>query len=136
MKAGRGFSLIELMIAIAIVGILAAVAYPSYQNSIIKGNRANAKAFLMEVAQREQQYLLDARSYLAIVDVGELETKLNMSVPNDIKRFYDVKVELAAGPPPTFTVTATPKAGTKQTPDGWLALSSTGAKSSQYPDKW
>lgn len=136
MKAVRGFSLIELMVAIAIVGILAAIAFPSYQNSVIKGNRANAKAFLMEVAQKEQQYLLDNRSYVAAADNAALETALKVTVPDEVERLYEVKVELVAGPPPGFTVTATPKAGSKQAPDGWLALAHTGAKTSQYAGKW
>lgn len=134
MKQARGFTLIELMIAIAIIGILAAIAYPSYQNSVIKGNRANAKAFLMDVAQREQQYLLDNRSY-ATGASALADLKLT-PIPGEVSRFYTVDVAAVAGPPAGFTVTATPKAGTKQVPDGWIRLDHTGAKTSQYSDKW
>ena len=57
-RAGRGFTLLELMIVVAIVGILASIAYPSYMDHVRKGNRAKAQAFLMDVAQRQQNYLL------------------------------------------------------------------------------
>ena len=129
MKAQRGFSLMELMIGIAIVGILAAVAYPSYTNSVIKANRGNAKAFLLEVAQREQQYLFDKRAYADA-------TALGLTPPGEFTRFYTISITPAAGPPPSFTATATPIAGKRQAADGWLAITETGAKTSQYPDKW
>jgi type IV pilus assembly protein PilE len=61
----HGFSLIELMIVVAIVGILAAVAYPAYTNSILKGRRAEARAALAELLQQQERYMTQNNTYLA-----------------------------------------------------------------------
>jgi type IV pilus assembly protein PilE len=66
-KKNRGFTLIELMITVAVIGILAAVAYPSYLNQIRKSRRAEAQAALLNISARQQQMLLDTRSYAATV---------------------------------------------------------------------
>lgn len=60
-----GFSLIELMIAVAIVGILAGVAYPSYQDHVRKGKRAEARAALMNLLQQQERYMTQQNTYLA-----------------------------------------------------------------------
>jgi type IV pilus assembly protein PilE len=62
MKRPKGFSLIELMIVVAVVAILAMIAYPSYQDQMRKSRRGSAQAFMMDVAQRQQQRFLDTRS--------------------------------------------------------------------------
>lgn len=134
MKKHRGFSLIELMIAVAIVAILAAIAYPSYQDHLRKGRRASTQAFMMEIANREQQYLLDARSYA--VGAGALTT-LNITVPTDVSRFYTVTIDPAAPTtPPSFTITATPIAGSAQAPDGVLTLDHQGNKTRAGQSGW
>lgn len=121
----RGFSLIELMIAVAIVGILVAIAVPSYQNHLRKGRRADAQAFITQVAQRQQQYLLDARTYAL---GGAALTELSLVAPTSVSDHYAVTVTPAAPTvPPSFTVTATPTS-TVQQPDGILTLTNTGAK--------
>lgn len=123
----NGFSLIELMIAVVIVGILAAVALPSYQNYVVKGNRAAAQAFMMDVENRQKQYLLDARSYAPDI------ATLGMTAPADVSGFYTVTIT-ASATPPAFEIKATPVAGTRQEADGELILLSDGTKSPA--DKW
>lgn len=118
----RGFTLIELMITVAIVGILAAVAYPSYQNAMIKNRRATAQAHLSDLAQRQQQYLMDNRSFTT--NIADLKT----STPTDVSSYYTVSITASTTNPPAFTATAAPIAGRGQVSDGTLEITNTGAK--------
>jgi len=61
----RGFTLLELMITVAIVGFLAAIAYPAYQDSILKGRRAEGRAALLNLLQQQERYYTQTGSYLA-----------------------------------------------------------------------
>lgn len=120
----HGFTLIELMITVAIVAILAAVAYPSYMSHIIKSNRAAAKAQMMDIANREQQFLLANRAYAAKT---VLETS-GYALPPDVsaKYSYDITVSTGASTAPSFLITFT--AIGNQTSDGDLTLNSDGVK--------
>lgn len=103
MKKLAGFTLIELMITVAIVAILAAIALPSYTRYIVRSNRAAAQGYMLEVSGLQQRYLLDARAYAA-----DLAT-LNTTAPANVAPNYAVAT--APNPPasaPGFTVTATP----------------------------
>lgn len=127
--ASRGFSLIELMIAVVIVGILAAVGYPSYQNHVIKANRAAAQQFMLEIANKQEQYMLDARSYTATIGTGGL----GLTQPTETTSRYDFAVDIATcTPTPCYTITATPK--NAQASDGNLTLNNLGTKSPS--SKW
>lgn len=124
----RGFTLIELMITVAIVGILGAIAYPSYQNAMIKNRRASAKAYLSDVAQRQQQYLMDNRAYAGTA------ADLKVAQPADVTRYYELAITVAASAPPAFTATVTPISTGPQASDGPLSITSNGTK---LPDgKW
>lgn len=96
----RGFTLIELMITVAIVGILSAVAYPSYLSYIARSKRSAAESYLLEVTGLQQRYLLDAREY-----AGSL-TALSSTPPTTVSGAYNVTT--TAPTALTFTVTATP----------------------------
>lgn len=101
-KRAMGFTLMELMIVVAIVGILAAVAYPSYQEHIRKSRRAAAQSFLMDVAAKQQQYLIDARTYASTL------SELRMSVPRDVSAYYTIDFN-PASTTTAFNVRATPQ---------------------------
>jgi type IV pilus assembly protein PilE len=128
----RGFTLIEVMIVVAVIGILAAIAYPSYQGQIRKSNRAAAQAVLMDAANKQQLYLTSQREY------ADTLAKLNVTPSTDVSRWYDITVVANnAATPPTFTLTATPKAGTSQAADGELTLDNAGTKTRLGdPTKW
>ena len=85
MEIGKqhGFTLIELMITVAVVAILSALAYPSFQGAMMKNRRAAAQAYLSDVAQKQQQYLMDARAYTNDNAV------LKVTQPADVTRYYD-----------------------------------------------
>ena len=62
-----GFTLIELMITVAVVGILAAIAYPSYQDSIRKSRRADAKSALLDAAHRQERFFTENNQYTNVL---------------------------------------------------------------------
>lgn len=125
----RGFTLIELMIAVAIVAILAAVAYPSYTQHIRKGNRSAAQAQMLDIANRQQQYLLVNKRYATKAEIEGI----GYSLPNEVTGKYTWDMEVtAAGSVPAFTVTFT--AAGSQLADGNLKLNSQGVK--DPADKW
>lgn len=105
MKKTAGFTLIELMIVVVVIGILAAVALPSYQDHIRKGKRAAAKSVLSDLANRQEAYLIDKRSYAA--SMNALVT--SFAAPSEIASDYTFAVSANnAVSPPTYSITATP----------------------------
>jgi type IV pilus assembly protein PilE len=129
----RGFTLIELMITVAIVAILAAVAYPSYTKYIARAKRSAAESFMLNVQSKQEQYMLNARSYFAAATGAASEwTAAGITIPADVSDNYTVKVVVvtAVNAPPSYTITAEPKAAqaTNDARCGTLSLTNAGVK--------
>lgn len=122
-SAAAGFSLVELMITVAIIAILAGIGYPSYTAYMKRGYRSQAQQLMAEIQSREVQYLLDARQYTATIGAGGLNISNKdgwTCTTTCTNGKYTVAVTLQAGPPPGFMVTATPTGN--QADDGILYL--------------
>ena len=119
MRKRNGFSLIELMIALAIIAVLAAIAIPSYRDYVIRSHRRAAQTSMVDIANRQQQYFVANRAYGS-------ETVLGYVLPPEVSEYYTYDIETDPSGPPNFTITFTPQGG--QAVDGELTLTSEGVK--------
>lgn len=104
MKKNTGFTLIEIMVVVAIVGILTSIAYPAYQESIRRSNRAAAKAALLDIASRQEKFFSLNNQYTDLATLKVSTTLTNNSSTN----IYILSMNINnANNPPTFTATAT-----------------------------
>ena len=129
-RTQRGFTLIELMIVVAIVAILAAVAWPSYQNQVRSSNRADAQGALMGLAQAMERHFTETGSYKGAASGGG-DTGAPAIFPTEApldgsRKSYDLKITSADAT--SYLLTATPKSTGLQSGDGDLTLSSTGER--------
>ena len=118
----KGFTLIELMIVVAIIGVLAAIAYPSYENYIIKSKRADMMTELQNVASELQSRKLAQGKYS-----DALKTGLTGEYPRQGTALYEVTIT----PSPLtdkWTITSTPKTTMRMKGDGTLTLDYQGVK--------
>ena len=93
----HGFTLIELMIAVAIIGILAAIAIPSYLQYIIKANRVDAQTTLVDIASKIQRYKVSQGSLSngsSVIKLTDLGYPALLEIPQNSKPLY--KVELSS----------------------------------------
>ncbi|OQX10272.1 MAG: hypothetical protein BWK73_20705 [Thiothrix lacustris] len=117
-KHHQGFTLIELMITVAIVGILAAIAYPSYTAQVQKSRRADAQIALQEIAQRQEAYFLRNRSYAKdVAQLGYLATSTDDQYALSIAPTPNTCTGLAAAACTGYVASAAPATGKPQVHD-------------------
>ena len=128
-RQGRGFTLIELMIVVAIIGIIAAIGYPSYQNSVRESRRTDAYAALTAIAAQQERYFSDNNTY--VTDLTQLGYPA--ATATSPEAYYVVTATAgASGIGSSFSLSAVAQAKGNQTADTActsLVYTSTGAKS-------
>ena len=124
----RGFTLIELMITVAIVATLAAIAYPSYTNHVRKTSRAEAKARLLQVAQLQERNFTEKNTYTTnIAGLLGVTGTVYSSSTNDAGSGYQITAPV--GTASAFTLEAAPQGSqAADTTCGTLRLLHTGKK--------
>lgn len=124
-----GFTLIELLIAVAVVGILAAIAYPTYQRSVLKSRRADAKAALLDLAQREERYMAQYNVYTDDATKLGYSSAFPLAVQSGSQSYYSIAKPTLSNSNAGFSATATPSGGQASDTCGSFTLDNTGAQS-------
>lgn len=128
----QGFTLIEMMIVVAIIGVLAAIAYPSYQQYVIKTKRTDMMSEMYNIASDIESRKLAQGSYSAISN--GIKADFATEYPRQGTKLYDITINSVTLTPPNNVLTnkwiivAKPKSGSQMKGDGVLSLNYQGIK--------
>ena len=132
MTKNSGFSLIELMIVVAIIGVLAAIAVPAYQNHILRSHRADAQTVLLDLAARQERFI--AQNPAGYATSISANTGLNLGSTTSREGYYNLTVVANAT---SYLLTATATGGQANDTDcAIITFSSTGVKSGTTGECW
>lgn len=137
MKNQNAFTLIELMIVVVIIGVLAAIAYPSYRDSVNKSHRADAEGVLMGLGNAMERHFTEINSYCDAANGGTAETDCGIgtgdtgvpsiyAIPSGTTSYYNVTISAATHD--SFTLSAEPVGAQVNDRCGTLTLTHTGVK--------
>lgn len=130
-KRPGGFTLIELMVAVAIIGILASIAYPNYMEYVRNGNRADAQALMLENAQFMERRFTTCGSYAAVAGAAApCNAAPDLPKPQSPEN-GTARYSITLNPNPTattFTVRAQPAGSYADAKCGTMTINQTGAK--------
>ncbi|MCQ8105215.1 type IV pilin protein [Methylomonas sp. SURF-2] len=127
MKSSKGFTLIELMITVAVIGILAGIAYPSYQDSVMKSRRRDAQGALVGLANAMERHFTETNSYAGSADANDRPTIFAIQSPVDGgTAAYELFITSVTAT--TFTLEASPTGAQANDRCGNLTLTNTGAR--------
>ena len=136
MRKSRGFSLIELLVVLVILGILTGISVPLYSKQMVKSRRSDAQQVMLGIATKQSQYLFDARGYTQTIGSGGLNYGASgwTCATNCTNQYYTISVSNMdnTATPPSYKITAAVDSTSSQGSDGNLTLDSTGAKTGTW----
>jgi type IV pilus assembly protein PilE len=135
-RSAGGLTLIEMMIVVAILGILVAIAYPAYQEQMRKGRRADAQAVLMQAVQVLERFYSENQRYDQDIagTAFALPAPLQQAPRDGATKFYDLSLQALAAQ--TYTLRAVPRGAQTGDRCGTMTITHTGLQAAAKDDCW